>query len=223
MAEGTATAVPTSNLIPMPGGHGAPQPSRPDVPLNLNRLEPTSKPLAPGRVVQANIASNYAIGAGHTVLIRGQMYRGDDVLPGWYCDLDGGLQGKINNGALVETKNPTNKKLVAPAPKTEVDPVPALANENIRLTAELENAVQGNKMLFAQLEELKSQDEGRIRAMAELSDKVEYWRKIAEDREQQLRDYDALLNAPADPAPTEPPPAVAATLEPVPEPKKKRG
>ena len=198
MAEGTATLDPTP--IRMPGDSMLSPVDRGERPVNLNALAPTS---APSKRV-ANVAANHEVGAGFVVLIQGKTYREGNVLHGWYCDLDGGLQGKVAQGALVETSKMVNVECKAPPAKTTTDPVPYIANENIRLTAEVESLAAGNRMLVAQMEDLKSRDEGRIRALAELTDQVAHWRKIAEEKEQQLKDYDALLNAPA-PASTDVP------------------
>lgn len=138
-------------------------------------------------------AANYKVGEGHTVLLRGIMYTSPDVLPEWLANFDGQLQGRMARGALVATSAPVNRNVPPPVAKTETDPAPNLAIDVLRLERENAQLAQSNRELAAHAKEVQAQSDGRIKALAEQTDQIAHWRKVAEAAEAKVRELEKQI------------------------------
>ncbi len=95
--------------------------------------------------------TNYEIQAGHTLLLDGVFYKAKTIMPDWFVDRDGGLAGRIAEGALKPVPDgiPCTQEFGVPFAKTHEDPVPALEHEVERLRRENVAFAASNKELVA--------------------------------------------------------------------------
>lgn len=120
-------------------------------------------------------ADRFKVGESHTFLMLGKPYREGAILPGWFCNQHGSLKQLVAKGVLQPTLEPLNTTVSAPAPKTETDKAPIMANELNRLQQENDQIAAGNRDLLAQYNDLKSAHDGRIETLAKQSDEIVSW------------------------------------------------
>lgn len=123
---------------------------------------------------------NFEVQPGESLFFRGKMYRHPDILWGLHIDTYTNLATCVSRGVVKKTLKPRTVQFDVPQPKTETDPAPLMGMEINRLQSENDNLAAGNKSLVAQLNELKAQSDGRIRALGELTDKAAHWQATAE-------------------------------------------
>jgi hypothetical protein len=139
---------------------------------------PVMAPVRKGPI-PAPVEGRYTPGPGHSIIRGGFTWRNAQVLPGSYWNLDGSLNKYVQGGLLIQTQAEVNVKVPWPEAKTNTDPNPVITGENDRLNAEVENLAAGNKMLVAQLNELREQMRGRERMISELTDRAAHWEREA--------------------------------------------
>lgn len=149
------------------------------------------EPKSPSLPEPWSTTDNFEIQPGESLLFRGKMYRSPDILWGLHIDTFTNLATCVNRGVVKKTLKPRTVQFEAPTPKTETDPAPLMGMEINRLQAENDNLAAGNKSLVAQLNELKAQSDGRIRALGELTDKAAQWQFHAEKGELRVAELES--------------------------------
>lgn len=92
---------------------------------------------------------SYEVQPGHTLILRGGVHVGGDVIPGWFADIDNGLAGRIAVGCLAPTDKRPTLNPAPPAPKVADDPAAGILAECERLTAENAEYAASNRNLAA--------------------------------------------------------------------------
>ena len=158
---------------------------------HVTAIEPgivDTAPVVPRKVIlPAPVEGRYTPGSGHSIIRGGFTWRNGQVLPGSYWNLDGSLHKYVQGGLLVQTQAEVNVKVPWPEAKTNTDPNPVITSENDRLNAEVENLASGNRMLVAQINELRDQMKGRESLIAELTDRASHWESEAKKLQELVR------------------------------------
>ena len=143
-------------------------------------LEEIYKPKPPV-LTKASLTDRYLVHDMMHPIINGIVCYPKEVHSGAWCDLKGQLAGLVKAGTLIRTDLEVNVSEKFPAPKTDADPVPALSEENSRLSAEVRKLADDNKTLLVRVDEVLARDSGRTQAIAESVDRIAKLEKALAD------------------------------------------